>query len=212
MTTTIETFTHAETRFTGIKRFAQMVPAGLAVALLLVLGMQRLIHTEPVDVPATSAWVVPNPILDAREPEPIIRERPERPEPPEPQPVMPKLRLQVEGEPSDVARFMPPPAKAPAPTLGGYASDAPIATVIVQPQYPARALGRGIEGYVDVRFDVSATGATFNIRIIAAEPANVFENAALKAVQNWKFHPVTVEGKGQVYAGMEQRITFQLES
>src|SRR5690606_32266664 len=51
----------------------------------------------------------------------------------------------------------------------------PVAAYLVTAKYPPRALERGIEGYVDLRFDIDKTGATKNIEVIAAMPEGVFE-------------------------------------
>tara|TARA_B100000809_G_C15134550_1_gene529979 strand:+ start:550 stop:729 length:180 start_codon:yes stop_codon:yes gene_type:complete len=37
----------------------------------------------------------------------------------------------------------------------------------VSPRYPRRALMKGVEGYVDVSFDVATFGGTVNISILA---------------------------------------------
>lgn len=44
----------------------------------------------------------------------------------------------------------------------------PIAQYLVQPRYPARAATKGVEGYVDVKFDISKIGTTQNIRLFSA--------------------------------------------
>ncbi len=201
-----------ETPFDSFKRFAQVVPAGLAITLILVLGMERLIATNAIDVATPPEWVVPNPIAEPREPPPVERaNKPEKIKPPEPVPELPEFTPAV-----DTAMVQGPPdftpdAGPPTSEIGNYASDAPIATVLVQPEYPARALTKGIEGFVDVRFDVTARGSTDNIQITLGMPERIFDRAAIKAVKKWKFQPMVADGKAVPYAGLEQRITFQLE-
>lgn len=48
--------------------------------------------------------------------------------------------------------------------------------------YPSRALMQGIEGFVDLIFDVDEIGATKNIQLIASDPPRTFDRAASKAV------------------------------
>ena len=62
----------------------------------------------------------------------------------------------------------------------------------LQPDYQRRALMRGIEGYVDLAFDVTAAGATTNIRVIEAQPEGIFERSAIRAVAKLKYKmPIT---------------------
>ncbi len=202
----------ATSRFESLKRFAQVVPAGLAVTLLLVLGMERLIATKAVNLAPKPEWVVPDPIAEPREPDPIKRDtKPEKIEPPELVPEIPEFTLSVDTAMVQGNLDFTQEASLPTRELGYYASDAPIATVLVQPDYPARALTQGIEGYVDVRFDVTARGSTDNIQVTLAKPPRIFDKAAIKAVKKWKFQPMVANGKSIPYAGLEQRITFQME-
>ena len=93
-----------------------------------------------------------------------------------------------------------------------FESDSVIRLVAVQPQYPQRAIAQGIEGYVDVRFDITAAGTTENTEIIAYEPSKVFNRAVLQAVSRWRYQPKTVDGKAVETLGKVERLTFQLEN
>lgn len=57
----------------------------------------------------------------------------------------------------------------------------------VMVKYPRRALEHGAEGYVVVRFGVSAWGDVRDLEIAGAEPAGFFETAALDAASKMKF-------------------------
>jgi TonB family protein len=57
----------------------------------------------------------------------------------------------------------------------------------VAPAYPPEAMARGIEGYVEVRFQVDLDGLVTMPEVVAAEPAGVFEQAALAAVGRWRY-------------------------
>lgn len=81
----------------------------------------------------------------------------------------------------------------------------------VSPIYPAGPLSRGIEGYVDVIFDVNERGSTQNIRIFAADPARVFNRAASKAVSRWKYNPRMEEGKGVLQKDVVTRVRFNIK-
>jgi protein TonB len=80
------------------------------------------------------------------------------------------------------------------------------------PVYPHAAITKGIEGYVDVVFDVTETGATENIQIVYAEPAKIFNSAVLKAVARWKYKPKSDDvGNPVKMFGVRERLRFTME-
>lgn len=66
-------------------------------------------------------------------------------------------------------------------------AEAPKAVKIVAPEYPRGAERRNIEGFVIIKFDIKSDGSTENTMVLEAEPAGVFDAAAIKAVGSWKF-------------------------
>lgn len=78
--------------------------------------------------------------------------------------------------------------------------------------YPSRALMQGVEGFVDLIFDVNEIGATKNIQIIAADPPRTFDRAASKAVAKWKYEPKVVDGEGVYQSGLTTRIRFAIKN
>ena len=83
-------------------------------------------------------------------------------------------------------------------------------TRFVPPEYPARALDRGTQGWVDIEFTVAADGTTRDAIVRAAEPAGVFDRAALQAVGRWRYEPRVVDGI-VVDQRVEARVRFQLK-
>ena len=59
----------------------------------------------------------------------------------------------------------------------------------VAPEFPRRALRRGITGAVDVRFVINADGSTDEIRTFDLERGDVFSDSAIEAVRQWRFAP-----------------------
>jgi periplasmic protein TonB len=94
------------------------------------------------------------------------------------------------------------------PTQVRMASDL-VALVRLPPEYPRTALDRGIEGYVDVLFTVTTTGSVTNPSVLAAEPAGIFEDAALAAVVRWRFQPQLLNGQPVAFPA-RSRLTFKL--
>ena len=60
-------------------------------------------------------------------------------------------------------------------------------TMRVEPIYPGHAAKDNIEGAVLLKFDVDAQGNTTNIRIVASEPENVFDQVSIDALAQWQY-------------------------
>ena len=82
--------------------------------------------------------------------------------------------------------------------------------VRVAPVYPARALSRGLEGYVDMSFTVTAAG-TVKDPIVLFSTSSLFERAATRAVLKFKYKPRVVDGVPVEVSGVKTRISFQIE-
>jgi len=64
----------------------------------------------------------------------------------------------------------------------------------VAPKYPRAAERRNQSGWVDVVFIVTTDGSVRNIDVRDSKPGDTFVNAAMKAVERWKFEPVVENG------------------
>jgi protein TonB len=82
--------------------------------------------------------------------------------------------------------------------------------VRVPPQYPERAMQRGIEGRVLIEFTISKSGSVKDAKVIAYEPSKIFNKAALKAVSQWKYNPKIENGKAVEQKGIRIAIPFRL--
>ena len=77
--------------------------------------------------------------------------------------------------------------------------------------YPRRAQTRGIEGYVILEFVVTKTGSVRDPVVIEAKPPGIFNRAALQAALKFKYKPKVVNGEPIDVAGVQNRITFELQ-
>lgn len=59
----------------------------------------------------------------------------------------------------------------------------------VPPRYPAKAIERGQEGWVDLNFTVTPEGTTSGIRVRAEYPRHVFTRSAINALAKWTYTP-----------------------
>lgn len=73
--------------------------------------------------------------------------------------------------------------------------DVPRAVRSVPPDYPYVAKRNRTEGSVVIRMLVTADGEPRNLSVHEANPAGVFEKAALSAARRWRFKPGRYKGK-----------------
>lgn len=87
--------------------------------------------------------------------------------------------------------------------------EAPRPLAQLQPVYPAQARARRLNGAVTLEFVVGADGRTSGIRVISAEPGDLFTAAAVRAVEGWRFAPGKKAGRA-VPARVRQTVVFQM--
>jgi protein TonB len=81
-------------------------------------------------------------------------------------------------------------------------------TRFVPPVYPPKALSRGQEGEVRVRFTVDTAGRVAAAQVVSATPPDVFDQAAVDAVRKWRFEPVMRDGR-PIEASIATTIRFR---
>ncbi|WP_167854720.1 TonB family protein [Mangrovimicrobium sediminis] len=79
------------------------------------------------------------------------------------------------------------------------------------PVYPPQALREGTEGYTVVEYTIDVTGRTADLRIIASEPAGVFDEASLNAARKFRYRPTLEDGVPVERRGVTNKFTFELE-
>jgi periplasmic protein TonB len=189
---------------------AFVLAAVMTIALLSTMNFLIKNDSLPEDVKSVTkipnvSSAVPPTIPTRRDPElpvrPAVRHQPPTPY----EPIIPTVKptLSIPGEPVIID-----PPKVPGLTM--LAQSLPM--VKFAPVYPQVATMKGIEGFVDVVFDVTETGATENIQIVYAEPGKIFNSAVLKAVARWKYKPKLDEAGSPVKMfGLRERIRFNME-
>ena len=196
-------------------RMLSILPAASIATLLILYLMYQLVHTDFVDI------IEPEDTEDIttfinEEPRDINNryenlEKPVKPQPPTTPPEAPELdpgSPEVITSTDGLFTGVKPIIDI---TLGNSFGDQAMPFIKVQPNYPTSASSRGIEGYVDVMFDVAPTGATENIRIINAVPSSVFNSSVVQAIKRWKYKPRMVNEVPVKSFDVRERITFELE-
>lgn len=79
------------------------------------------------------------------------------------------------------------------------------------PVYPWKAQREGIEGWVHLRFTISAEGWVEDAVIVDAQPPGYFEEAALSAVRRYRYRPRAEDGVRQAEPGAQLVLSFDLE-
>lgn len=83
--------------------------------------------------------------------------------------------------------------------------------VKVAPQYPRRALSRGIEGYVVLEYTVTTTGTVRDVTVVDAKPSGIFDRAAIKSASRYKYKPRVENGQAIEVPGVRTKINFVLK-
>ena len=199
-----------------IGRYAFSIVIGVVVTLALLFIMQLLIATgqkaltEPRErLQLDFVRVKRNENLQLQDVQP---EKP--PKPPEVPPESPPQVLD-NIDPTGPTINIPAPEVSGGTDIGGpggmnIAEGDYLPIVRVAPVYPARALSRGLEGYVDMSFTVTTAG-TVKDPIVDYSTSSLFERAATRAVLKFKYKPRVVDGVPVEVPGVKTRITFKIE-
>ncbi len=81
-------------------------------------------------------------------------------------------------------------------------------TRYVAPEYPEDALKNGISGAVLLRITVAGDGKVKSATVVSSDPADVFDEAAVKAVRRWRFKPFAADDP-DIEATVVKNIVFR---
>lgn len=194
---------------------ATAITSSTAITLALLYVMNLLIAiqpgaiVEPRDRHELGVW-----ILDDRAKDPVDTSEPlpdkefiEPPIPPQSTaPADPQHSTSVTGVRT------PPPSVDGFKAPQGLAVNGPLVALLCpSPTYPPAALRQGLEGHVVVEFDVAADGLVGNIQIVESSDP-VFNKAAIKAAQRFRFKPRVVDGTPLSTPGTRYLFRFQMEA
>ena len=76
--------------------------------------------------------------------------------------------------------------------------------------YPRRAAERGLCGWVELLYTVTAAGGTRDA-VVTASSSKMFERSAVKAAEKYKYKPRQVGGKPVDVPNVPIRIKFEME-
>ena len=199
-----------------LARYAFSVVIGVVVTLSLLFIMQLLIAsgkaalTDPRErAQLDFVRVKRNENLNTED---FTPDKP--PPPPEVPPETPPQEMDSV-DPNAPTISVAPPTVTADTNIGGpggmnIAEGDYLPIVRVAPVYPARALSRGLEGYVDLSFTVTTAGTVID-PVVIFSTSSLFERAATRAVLKFKYKPRVVDGVPVNVPGVKTRISFQIE-
>jgi periplasmic protein TonB len=200
-----------------IGRYVFSIVAGIAVTLVLLFVMQLLIVLgKGALTEGRTRHTLEFVRVKRNENLNVEDQTPEKPDkPPEVPPEIPPQDMDSV-DPNAPTVNIPPPSVNNNVDIGGpggmnVAEGDYLPIVRVAPVYPARALSRGVEGYVDMSFTVTTAG-TVKDPIVLFSTSSLFERAATRAVLKFKYKPRVTDGVPVEVMGVKTRITFKIEN
>ncbi len=199
----------------NLARFITALLPALGVTLGLLLLMHFLISAN---------LKAPDDVVEIKIPDIVMPERqietqydtskPDKPdEPEEPPPELPEPEYEpVDLSDSSVSIAMNMDSNVQIGGIGGFSSDGEFLPIVkVAPQYPRRALSRGIEGYCTVQYTVTKNGAVRDPVVVDAQPEGIFDRASIQAALKFKYKPRVIDGEPVDVPGVRNRFTYTLE-
>ncbi|EGU46397.1 putative TonB2 protein [Vibrio ichthyoenteri ATCC 700023] len=197
------------------------LPIAGAIALALFSFMAWMVDNGHRRAPEPSEALSFNMVMvedeqDVQRRQRSVPEQPKAPEVPEQMPVS-----QAKSQASTVSPMSMQPMLGLSTSIDGLAISAPtfgdfgvnqqaMPLYRVEPRYPARALKRGAQGYVVLKFTIDPTGRPQDIEVVDAQPKRMFEKEAIRALRKWKYQPKVEDGNALAQAGQTVRLEFKL--
>ncbi len=182
-----------------IGRYAFSIVVGVVITFSLLFVMQLLIVLgESAITKERNRHTLEFVRVKRNENLNVEEQTPDKPDkPPDVPPEVPPQDMDMV-DPNAPTISIPPPTVSNSVDIGSpggmnVAEGDYLPIVRVAPVYPARALSRGIEGYVDMSFTVTITGSVIN-PIVLFSTSSLFERAATRAVVKFKYKPRVTDG------------------
>lgn len=190
-----------------------MTTGGVFTFALFVL-MNHFIEQDTRPVDPVTPYVHVDPVFKEQE-EKLIERETIKPKPETQQiPDIPREMPEESVDPSGTSIAINIPIETgitiAGPDVFG-SSDSDVRPLVrVDPRYPIDAARNGIEGWVKMRFDITALGSVSNIRVIEAQPARMFDKEARRALSKWKYKPKMENGSAITQTDQTVMLEFTL--
>jgi protein TonB len=184
------------------------------VTLALIFGMYQLIKMDEPDLAAKKSVKLPDFVhSDKNEDLQTIAPKPDRPDDVQEQPDVPEADLTPDRVDINSNLNLGAVKVGINRDLKGFNSNDGEYLPIFRapPIYPRRAQERGLCGWVELTYTVTASGGTRDPRVTASS-SSMFERSASKAALKYKYKPRQVGGKPVDVPNVPIRIVFEMES
>lgn len=119
-----------------------------------------------------------------------------------------RLAAQQATQQAAAAKVAPPPKPVAAPPKAAGVTRGAQIEKAAAAQYPLEAARNQTSGYAVVEFTVTASGAVTNAHVIESSPRRVFDQAAIRAVDQSTYKPALKDGE-PVSAVLQRRVDFK---
>lgn len=199
-------------------RFIASILVGVVITFGLFVLMAELINSGAKSKDNEREQIIVE--INTTPPESKAQQRNRVPPPPPPPPKQPPKPQTPEPEP-DIANnsgfnFNMPTVDVGNTSAGLSGPGALVrdgdATPIFrqEPKFPTKAARDGIEGWVQLKFDINELGNVENVTVINAQPKRIFDREAKKALRKWRYNPKVVDGKAIKQIGLTVQLDFNL--
>ena len=192
----------------NLKMLGSTLTASLVLTIIIFYIMQWLIDVGDVELDNTSIKIA-DVTMPERELELLMdMERPQEDEPP-PETMPPEFDMTPPAEvDSSAAR---PNLGFKGKKAGVFADGSYVPIFQVPPVYPRRALERGIEGCVMLKFTVTKVGSTRDPSVEWAVPPGIFDRAAMRSALKYKYKPQIRDGEAIEVPNVRTVVIFKIE-
>ena len=192
----------------NLKMLGSTLGASFILTVSIFFIMQWLIDVGDVELDNTSIKIA-DVTMPERELELLMdMERPQEEEPP-PETMPPEFDMTPPAEvDSSAAR---PNLGFKGKKAGVFADGSYVPIFQVPPVYPRRALERGIEGCVMLKFTVTKVGSTRDPSVEWAVPPGIFDRAAMRSALKYKYKPQIRDGDAIEVPNVRTVVIFKIE-
>lgn len=201
----------------SIVRLLIGVPVAIIVTFSLFMLMQRLIRVDEIELeeaPEELSFDITQEVeeINARTRDTSIDDV-QTVDPPPPPPQVERQAADLPSESLSTIVGSIPEFDTPELNSGNVSfnvSDRDAQPLVrIPPQYPVRAAERGLEGYCDMRFNVSPDGTPVDIEAVNCT-SSLFQRSSIRAVERWRYSQRIVDGVPQMRTGVQTRIEYEL--
>lgn len=198
-----------------MKKILSVVSLASVITFSLFVFMAYLVNSDEVNITDPLPEVVVD-VYQLKEEKPAaerVKKLPEPPKAPEPMP-KPIMVVDTGGDTNIIGTDIT--IEVPPTTFGlgeiGVKRDHDARPIVrISPKYPMVAARDGIEGWVQLAFDINKLGEVVNVSILNSHPKRTFDRAAKQALKKWKYKAKSINGEYVFQANQTVQLDFTMD-